>query len=265
MSYARGEIVAKRHLKTKADETMDRRIELQGVTNFRDLGGYQTADGKTVRWRRIFRSDTVASLTDSDMETVCGLGVTVSCDLRYAEEREAEPSRFLGHDQVEALALGLDARPNASFLDSFAVMDNSATAAHAYLFENYRHYPFLYAKAYRTIFDRLIAGHRLIVHCTAGKDRAGTAAAMILTALGVPRQTVFEDYLLTNAYWDAGARHRPGMSAEAGAAIFSAREDYLTAAFDAIENRCGTVEAYLADFIGLDDGARQALRRVCLN
>jgi len=249
---------------TMADETVDRRIALEGVTNFRDLGGYETSDGRTVQWRRIFRSDTVASLTDNDVNTVCGLGVTVSCDLRYAEERQAEPSRFLGHAQVKALALGLDARPNASFLDSFDVMESTADAAYTYLLENYKHYPFLYHNAYRTIFDRLIAGDRVIVHCTAGKDRAGTAAAMVLTALGVPRQTVFEDYLLTNAYWDAGARHRPGMSAEAAAAIFSAREDYLTAAFDAIENRYGTVDAYLADYVGLTDDAREALRSVCL-
>ena len=126
-------------------------------------------------------------------------------------------------------------------------------------------------RAFRTILDRRIKGHggpageRLIVHCTAGKDRAGTAAAMLLTALGVSRETVFEDYLLTNAYWDRGGREKPGMDDETVAAIFSAREQYLSAAFGAIEARHGDVETYLSDFLGLTDADREALRDACLD
>ncbi len=98
---------------------MQRRIELEGVTNFRDLGGYQTEAGDSVKWRTIFRSDTLSSLTDADVETVCRLGVNTAVDLRYGDERQLEPSRFLGHAQVEVLEMGLNERPNASFLDSF--------------------------------------------------------------------------------------------------------------------------------------------------
>ena len=79
---------------------MERRIELEGVTNFRDLGGYKTTAGYTVKWRTIFRSDTLSSLTDADVETVCDLGLNAALDLRYADEREREPSRLLNHDQV---------------------------------------------------------------------------------------------------------------------------------------------------------------------
>jgi protein-tyrosine phosphatase len=243
---------------------MDRRIELEGLSNFRDLGGYETAGGRTVKWRTVFRSDTLASLTDSDIDTVCQLGVTTACDLRYAEERESEPSRFLDHDQVEVLELGLEARPTPSFLDSYARSNDPAEVARAYLIENYRLYPFLYADAYRTIFRRLAEGQRVIVHCTAGKDRAGTAAAMVLTALGVPRETVFEDYLLTNAYWDRGGREQPGMDPGTVAAIFSAREEYLSAAFDAIESRFGGVETYLTEFLGVDRADQEALSAACL-
>jgi len=124
---------------------MDRRIELEGVSNFRDLGGYRTAAGDTVKWRTIFRSDTLAALTDDDMHAVCGLGVNTAVDLRYGDERAEEPSRFLGHDKVEVLELGLDERPNASFLDSFETYPDAAEMAHTYLRENYRNYPFLYA------------------------------------------------------------------------------------------------------------------------
>lgn len=244
---------------------MDRRIELQGLTNFRDLGGYETKAGDRVKWRTLFRSDTLSGLTDTDMETVCGLGLNTAVDLRYADEREREPSRFLEHDQVEVLALGLDKRPTESFLDSFEPAADAAESARTYLTENYRNYPFLYAHAYRELFRRMAKGERVVVHCTAGKDRAGTAAALALTALGVPRETVFEDYLLTNRYWDRGGREKPGMDAETVASIFSARAEYLEGAFDAIAEKYGTVERYLETHLGLDDAAIGALRSACLN
>jgi protein-tyrosine phosphatase len=243
---------------------MQRRIELEGVTNFRDLGGYQTEAGDSVKWRTIFRSDTLSSLTDADVETVCRLAVNTAVDLRYGDERQLEPSRFLGHAQVEVLEMGLNERPNASFLDSFEASPDAAETARIYLTENYRNYPFLYARGYGTLMRRLAGGERVIVHCTAGKDRAGTAAALVLAALGVPRETVFEDYLLTNNYWDRAGRERPGMDSETVASIFSAREEYLHAAFSAIEDRCGTVETYLEEVLGLDSPALSALRAACL-
>lgn len=239
---------------------MQRHIELEGLTNFRDLGGYRGADGRSIAWRRIFRSDTLAQLSDRDMQTVCDLGVTVACDLRYGEERQEEPSRFNGDDRVAVLALGLDARPSYEFMDSFQNVEPTAEMAHRYLLENYKLYPVLYAKAYRAIFDRLLAGDRLVIHCTAGKDRAGTASAMVLTALGVPRETVYEDYLLTNRHWDSSHRVRPGMSQEAARAVFSAREDYLDAAFATIDGQFGGPDRFLAETVGLGDEERAALQ-----
>jgi protein-tyrosine phosphatase len=84
-------------------------------------------------------------------------------------------------------------------------------------------------------------------------------------ALGVSRETVFEDYLLTNRYWDRGGREKPGMDAETVASIFSARREYLEGTFAAIESRFGSVQSYLKDHIGLDDRALGALRSACLN
>jgi protein-tyrosine phosphatase len=244
---------------------MERRIELDGVSNFRDLGGYRNETGSTVKWRTIFRSDTLAALTDEDVEKVCALGVHAAVDLRYGEERQLEPSRFLGHDQVEVLEMGLKERPDASFLDSFESAPDVAAFARSYMTENYRNYPFLYAQGYGTLMRRLAGGERLIVHCTAGKDRAGTGAALVLSALGVPRETVFEDYLLTNRYWDRAGRERPGMDAETVANIFSAREEYLEAAFTAIETRCGSVENYLEEVLELDAPTLAALHAACLD
>ena len=179
---------------------MNRRISLEGLSNFRDLGGYATTGGQTVKWHRIFRSDTLAGLTDNDIRTVANLGIAAACDLRYGDERVNEPSRLLDHPSIEVMELGFDQRPGESFLDSLQSFQEAADAARTYLIDNYRQYPFMYAKAYRRIFDRLLADDRIVIHCTAGKDRAGMAAAIVLTALGVSKDVVLSDYLLTNEY-----------------------------------------------------------------
>ncbi|MCS5605116.1 MAG: tyrosine-protein phosphatase, partial [Alphaproteobacteria bacterium] len=119
-------------------------------------------------------------------------------------------------------------------------------------------------RGYGTLMRRLAAGEKCIVHCTAGKDRAGTGAAIVLSALGVPRETVFEDYLLTNKFWDRAGRERPDMDVETVASIFSVREEYLNGAFKAIEDQCGTVKKYLNEVLQLDDGAIARLRSACL-
>jgi protein-tyrosine phosphatase len=243
---------------------MERRIDMDGITNFRDLGGYKTADGATVQWGKIFRSDTLAWLTDHDMKKVCDLGVTTACDLRYGEERQNEPNRFLNHDQVEVLELGLEERPNAGFLDSFEAPAEFVTNARQFLLTSYDQYPVLYADAYRTIMDRLIDGHKLIIHCTAGKDRAGTASAMVLTALGVPRETVLEDYMLTNEYWNRSGREIEGVDPAALDDIFSARVEYFETAFRSIDKNFGDVETYLTKRLGLDTATRDALKAACL-
>ena len=243
---------------------MNRHIPLEGLSNFRDLGGYAAADGRTVKWRRIFRSDTLASLSDRDIHEVEQLGIVVACDLRYGDERRNEPSRLLRHPTIEVLELGFDERPGESFLDSLQAFQDAADAARDYLLDNYRQYPFMYAPAYRRIFDRLLDGDRIIIHCTAGKDRAGLASAMVLTVLGVAPETVLADYLLTNQHWDRGGRERPGMDPDTVAMIFSAREDYFQSAFNAISDRYDTLADYMQHEIGLSPNERAQLQHMYL-
>lgn len=244
--------------------TMNRRISLEGLSNFRDLGGYATTGGQTVKWHRIFRSDTLAGLTDNDIRTVANLGIAAACDLRYGDERVNEPSRLLDHPSIEVMELGFDQRPGESFLDSLQSFQEAADAARTYLIDNYRQYPFMYAKAYRRIFDRLLADDRIVIHCTAGKDRAGMASAMVLTALGVSKDVVLSDYLLTNEYWDQGGRERPDMDADTVAMIFAAREEYFDAAFAGIGERYESLDEYLTAEVGLTATDRARLREMYL-
>ena len=239
---------------------MGERIVLEGATNFRDLGGYVTRSGHKVRSGRIFRSDALHQLTDSDHRRINALNLRLVCDLRYQDEREQEPSRL--PSGVEVLHVGLVKPPDERFADSLRVDSRTEADALAYLTDNYRRYPHLYAGAYRTILERLsrLDDSAMVVHCTAGKDRAGTAAAMVLLTLGVPYETVLEDYLKTNLYWDRGDRPPGDWPREVVEAIFTARPQYLEAALTAIDTEFGSFARYLAEIVGFSEAQQSGLK-----
>ena len=244
---------------------MERVIALEGATNVRDLGGYGTRDGRAVRWRRLFRADGLHRLTDNDHRILTELGVAAAYDLRYGPERAREPARLPA--TIRSVHIGLADRSEASFLDSLEPDDvPTAEEAADYLLRSYGRYPELYADACRTLLGHLSdpGNGPCLFHCTAGKDRTGFAAALILSALGVPRETVLEDYLLTNAHWDRGGREPEGLPRAVYEPVFVAREDYLAASCAALERDWGTVGAYLAREVGFGDAELARLREVLL-
>lgn len=180
-----------------------RLLPLEGGRNFRDLGGYETEDGKTVKWGKLYRSGVMDGLTDGDYDYLSGLGIQVVCDLRTARERAEEPTEWRAGDidyltfpdPEEDDAMGL----MAIFQDPEAtpqMVSQSMAASYAGIAEDQ-------TPAYREMFDRLAAGEiPLAFNCSAGKDRTGIGAALILTALGVPRDTVVADYALSETYVD---------------------------------------------------------------
>jgi len=182
-----------------------RRLPLEGAANFRDLGGYRTSDGRFVRWGRLYRSDRLANLTSSDYEYLAGLNIRVICDLRTLGERTSAPTKWLGDapDILNVSVLSDDDLKAATApvpLDEFkrrlAAPGSVASAA------SYERFVLAYAESYKQVLRRLIDGPiPAITHCTAGRDRTGVYSAIVLTALGVPWDTVMNDYLLTNRYW----------------------------------------------------------------
>ena len=238
-------------------------IPLEGGRNFRDLGGYRTLDGRSVKWGKLYRSGSMAWLTPADYDRLATLAIKAVCDLRTVQECAAEPNRW-----CQAANIGYWAREHS---DSFGelrkvMLSGLATPAmaRAAMIEGYRRLPFEQAPAHQALFKRLAAGEvPLVVNCAAGKDRAGTAAALILSALGVPRETVVDDYVLTDRVVDLEAifmnrkrknelTHlprgvvRPILKADAG---------YLQAALDAVEERHGSVAVYVRDALGITEDA----------
>jgi len=248
-----------------------RRLPVAGAANLRDLGGYRTRDGHVLRWGLLYRSDALADLSDADVAYLARLRLRRVVDFRSAAEREREPDRLPDGvaDVWQPIAgKGLDPR---ELQDRLLAGRLSADEAERWLVDGNR----AFVRDYRDVYARFVrdladpANLPTLFHCTAGKDRTGFAAALLLLALGVPRETAMQDYLLTNAFTQVKTRRtlqRIRLAslwrAHAGDVepLLEAREDYLGAAFAAIDEEHGTTDAYLRDGLGIDDALRAQLR-----
>lgn len=250
---------------------LPRVLPLEGVRNFRDLGGYDTRQGRRVRWRQLFRSASLGSLTPRDHAQLEGLGLRVICDLRATDERTKEPVRWssgagprlLERDYALDLSMLAAAmtRPEASLHEGRAAFRGL-----------YATLPQRFAESYRALFAALLAGETpLAFNCSAGKDRTGVGAALLLAALGVPRATIVEDYLLSNEHYRPGPEVATAMSGRHGRWLLALRPEmlqlmvtvdasYLDAAFESVERSHGSLERYLETALGIDAHARATLR-----
>ncbi len=265
-------------------DTPERHLPLEGGHNFRDLGGYRSVDGRTVRWGRLFRSGRLSGLTTDDVARLAGRGIRVVCDLRTPVERRREPS-------VEGLApvhLAWDYDVGHGRLRELASQPGvTPQQIHDGLADAYAGMPWQFARPYADAIRLLVDGQLpLVFHCTAGKDRTGVLAALILRALEVPERDVVEDYLLTDRCLDIAAlvaSTRPadegtagsGPAAENGAAgygflrqldararapLLSCHRDFLARALDAVMARHGSVAAYLDEALGIREADLLRLR-----
>src|SRR5471032_310990 len=236
-------------------------VSLEGGSNFRDLGGYRTADGHTVRKGMVFRSAHLGTLTDRDRAAMATLGVRTVVDLRGVSEAAETPHRI---DGTGARVVGAHIEPRIGEKIRAAVADGSANPflMMRYLTDHYRDYPRRCAPGFRTLFATLSEDdHRpLVFHCTAGKDRTGFASALLLTLLGVPWETVMEDYLRTNDLWTGHIGRYPELDIDTRAAIVEARTPYLEAAFDVVRADYGSPEAFAEKALGLDAKLRDRLK-----
>ncbi len=251
---------------------------LQGAKNFRDIGGAINRDGRKVRTGLVFRSEHLAHLTDEDMATWRRMDVKVIFDLRSRKERLRLPSRVPGDPRPEILEMSVNQDVNAAHATfrTHIRRDPSPKGAVNTMMEIYRGHPKAFEGKLTKFFDRLIEGKLpAVVHCHAGKDRTGFASAMLLLALDVPVETIFEDYLVTMHHLD------PARSAEALKPvlaemldkplepaslheIMSVRREYLQMALDTIAEQYGSTDAYLEKAAGLTPERRRALQAMLL-
>ncbi len=235
-----------------------RHLNLQGASNFRDLGGYPTADGRMTRWRQIFRSNHLSLLTSADVEIVRGLGVRSAFDFRGAEERSGGVCCV---GEITVHSLPIEPTVVAALRARLANGTLTAPVAVEIMRESYRNYVRHNTHSFRMLFSHLLGDHApLVIHCTAGKDRTGFACALILHALGVPDEVIAEDYLLTNRFYRRDPAAAAELPEDVRAAIGSVEASYLEAGFEAVRAEYGDLESYLRDGLGLDAPERTALK-----
>jgi protein-tyrosine phosphatase len=249
-----------------AEGTGARRLALDGAINFRDLGGYRTADGRMVAWRRLYRSDSLAELSDADLVALDSLKLLTICDLRVDHERERRPNRLPEGHAARVHALGFVPPAMVEVLKGAAAGTLLPEQGLALLRELYQTLPLDHTEAYRRIVRILLEPDALpaVIHCTSGKDRTGFVSALILMAVGVPRVTILEDYALSDLYRRDLRFMLPNIDPALAAAITQAHPDFLRASFEAIDRQWGGDERYLEQAIGLDAPTRERLRNLLL-
>jgi protein-tyrosine phosphatase len=238
-------------------------IALEGAPNFRDLGGYATTDGRHVRYGQLFRSGVLSDLTDADVARLSGLAVATVVDLRSDDEVAARPNRLPpGATSFHVPVADVSASPH-SISERLERGDVEGLGAEMLLLGNRA-----FARTLQGAFARVLQlamdpAHRpMVFHCTAGKDRTGFAAAIVLRCLGVPREDAVADYLRSNTMLEARhkvileemAKRLPDL--EPLEAMLVVRREYIEAGLDAIDEDYRSIDVYLREALGVTDEQR---------
>jgi protein-tyrosine phosphatase len=258
---------------------LPRVLPFEGGCNFRDLGGYRTDDGRQIRPGVLYRSGVMSYFSPADEPHLSKLGLRIICDLRRADERDKEPTRWPSeHTQI----LFWDEEPHIDSQSELSWNDSvDGEHARTVITSLYRAMPGWLNTRLRGIFEQLAGGNvPLLFHCAAGKDRTGLSAALILHTLGVPRETIIADYEFTNRAVDLGAfmlkHHRAALGLTDGDhplqtmdpgvrdVLMLADPAYLVAALDQAEQDFGSVDNYIREMLGVDDAMKRDIRGALL-
>lgn len=240
-------------------------LVLDGVTNFRDLGGYTTADGRRVRHGMVYRAAALRGLSADDIARLAALPLRTVCDLRGTREMTMVPSPAI--PGCENLPLMIEPRIGASLRDLLTRQEATGEDVVAILRQAYVAYVTEHLPVYRRLFELILDEGRLplVFHCTAGKDRTGVGAALLLTALGVPEEDVIADYRATDRFWDRNHALPEGTSKAVADAFLGTHAEVMLDALAAATEPYGSREAMFEQGLGLDAARLAALRAMLLD
>jgi protein-tyrosine phosphatase len=251
---------------------MSRHIPLEGNFNLRDLGGHATSDGRVVKHGCVFRSDELHALTDADLDVIAELGVQVVFDLRNDEERKLRPSRLPAHVHIhERESAPTEGSPESieTLIERGELWEPDDDVFAGIYIDLVEH---LAPELHRVLELALDAHERpLLFHCAAGKDRTGLTAALVLGLLGVTRETILDEYELTNEFYAPrrfaslealGRKH--GANLEHIRIICSARRNVMTKALDHIDAKWGGFAGYAVEHLGAPADIGERLRATLL-
>lgn len=254
--------------------TDERRVlDLEGGVNFRDLGGYMTEDGRIIRWEMVYRAGSPGGLTEADQAELTRRGLRTVCDLRDNAERSGEPNPFV-EGNVEVTYWTRDYEQSMGDLGAVLTGPEAGPeASRAALMAAYRTIPQDQAEGFAQMFRYLAEGQLpLAFNCTAGKDRTGVGAALLLTLLGVPRETVVADYALSDDIVDYRAQMEDSVASNPSYAflmelpwetvepLVASDPAYIESAFAALEEDYGSVDAFIENELGVTAEMKQTIR-----
>ena len=253
----------------KAITVGERRLPLQETVNTRDLGGYETAEGRRVKWGKVFRSDHLSRLTDGDIAFLQHMKIQIVCDFRTLIEAQNRPDRFPadGHGSYIHLPVNhLKFEPG--FLFEKLKNGDASWLTPSFLIKGYRLNLDQFGATWGEVFRRLADPKSLplLFHCTGGKDRAGTFAALLLLALGVPEETVIYDYGLSNTFIaDVVNQIYAQLNIDAAyrkkiAPYFSAPQYCIEAMLSHLHDKYGSPVEYLTSRAGVTEEMLQGIR-----
>ena len=253
----------------------ERKLGMEGTPNFRDFGGYQTEDGRQVKWGYLFRSGQLSTLSDRDLALLDSLELDLVCDFRREEEQVSEPSRFPPDRRPRIASLPIIPGSNSRFFEEAekqggGQLEFERQAMFDFMVEINRDFAEGQRETYARMFQEILEldEARFLVHCAAGKDRTGFAAALVLSGLGVPRDVVMRDYMLTRQFFSPDRemerlQSKYGMEEVDAAAVrpmLEVHEDYLERALASIEENYGSIERYLEEALGVGAPERDELK-----
>ncbi|WP_283193363.1 tyrosine-protein phosphatase [Rhizobium sp. AN80A] len=238
----------------------NRLIALEGAHNVRDLGGYRTAGGNSTRWRSILRGDALHDLSAADIEALLGHGLATVIDLRNAHEIAAQANPFVGHDRVRY--------HNTPVFSALAPVEMMAEASLSFdMGDRYCQAIDKCRPAIAEVLNIIAEAPEgaVLFHCSAGKDRTGVIAALLLANAGVDETTIIEDYALTATISGpliARLRQRAldrGMSSTLIDIVLASEPRSMRQALDHIRLHYGSVPDYLR-LLGVDEAQASRLK-----
>jgi protein tyrosine/serine phosphatase len=252
----------------------DRVLELEGVHNFRDYGGYPVAGGGRLRRGILWRSGQHHGATDADLARIAALDLQRVFDLRSGKERTSHPCRRPAGFTAEVHFSDDPTERHAPHVAAArATRQRDAASTREGLRKNYGSIAFrpeLTAIIRRYLAEHASGAGASLINCMAGKDRTGISVAMLHLATGVHRDDVIEDYLLTNSAGNPLARIASGaetikamtgqLDDEVLRVLMGVEAEYLENAFTVIAEREGSIDAYLRNVLGVDDAMKAQLR-----
>lgn len=260
------------------ERSAHRLLNFEGIANFRDLGGYETEDGKRTRWGVLYRSGNFSTASRSDNVVLGGLGLTSLVDFRSVAEKEEEPHQLSDPLPFELVNIPVMDGGNHSVADEIMARiesgDFSDFDPEGFMITANRQFATTFTPQFSEFVQVVLTanGKPVAWNCSAGKDRTGFAAAILLRILGVPMDTVLQDYAMSKEYALAARKKELTLLrvfkgndvADKLAVLMGVEKLWLEAAFEEIDQQHGSFDTYVEQALGLGPGEVQQLRETLL-